>query len=131
MEPFTPAPGALPPTPGAVPISSSDRILAVFCHLAVFIQMYFVVPLIIFFVKRDDSPFVADHAKEVLNFHLSLLIYVICCIPLIFVVIGIPILIVGVLMLVGAFFWYVVRCILGIVYAFRREAYPRPDALLA
>ena len=101
MEPFTPAPGALPPTPGAVPISSSERILAVFCHLAVFIQMYFVVPLIIFFVKRDDSPFVAAHAKEVLNFHLSLLIYVICCIPLIFVVIGIPILIVlGVVALV-------------------------------
>jgi uncharacterized Tic20 family protein len=42
-------------------------------------------------VKRGESPFVAAHAKEVLNFHLSLLIYFICCIPLIFILIGIPI----------------------------------------
>ncbi len=47
------------------------------------------------------------------------------------ILIGIPILIVGGLMLVGAFCWYVVRCVLGIVYAFRHQAYPRPDALLA
>ncbi|HEX4141499.1 MAG TPA: DUF4870 domain-containing protein [Candidatus Methylacidiphilales bacterium] len=75
-------------------INSSDRILAAFCHLSVFVGMYFIVPLIIFFVKRDESQFVADHAKEVLNFHLSLLIYFICCIPLVFVIIGIPIMIV-------------------------------------
>jgi len=47
------------------------------------------------------------------------------------ILIGIPILIVGVLMLLGAKLWYVVRCILGIVHATRHEAYPRPDALLA
>ncbi len=47
------------------------------------------------------------------------------------ILIGIPILIVGGLMLAGAKLWYVVRCILGIVYAARHEAYPRPDALLA
>ncbi len=80
--------------PGTSPLSSGDRMLAVFCHLSVFVGMYFIVPLVIFFVKREDSVFVADHAKEVLNFHLSLLIYFICCIPLIFVVIGIPIMIV-------------------------------------
>lgn len=47
------------------------------------------------------------------------------------ILIGIPILIVGVLMLGGSKLWYVVRCILGIVHAARHEAYPRPDALLA
>jgi uncharacterized Tic20 family protein len=85
---------SFPSTPGTAPITSGDRMLAVFCHLSVFVGLYFIVPLIIFFVKRDDSPFVATHAKEVLNFHLSLLIYGICCIPLFFVLIGIPILIV-------------------------------------
>jgi len=94
MEPYPTSPSALPATPGATPINSSDRILAAFCHLSVFVGMYFIVPLIIFFVKRDESAFVADHAKEVLNFHLSLLIYFICCIPLIFIIIGIPIMIV-------------------------------------
>jgi len=47
------------------------------------------------------------------------------------ILIGIPILIVGVLMLAGAKLWYVVRSILGIVHAARHEPYPRPDALLA
>ena len=47
------------------------------------------------------------------------------------ILIGIPILVVGALMLVGVKIWYVVRCILGILYAARRDPYPRPDALLA
>lgn len=89
----TPSPAAPAPSAGAS-ITSSDRLLAVFCHLSVFLGMWFILPLIIFFVKRNDSPFVSAHAKEVINFHLSLLIYFICSIPLIFVIIGIPAIIV-------------------------------------
>jgi len=37
---------------------------------------------------------VARNAREALNFHLSILLYGLCCIPLIFIVIGIPILVV-------------------------------------
>lgn len=37
----------------------------------------FVGPLIIWIVKKDDSPFVADQAKEALNFQLTLMILVI------------------------------------------------------
>jgi uncharacterized Tic20 family protein len=33
-------------------------------------------PLIIYLVKKDDDPFVADQSREALNFHLSLLIYI-------------------------------------------------------
>jgi uncharacterized Tic20 family protein len=33
---------------------------------------------------KGDSEYVASNAKEALNFHLSLLIYGLCCIPLIF-----------------------------------------------
>ena len=82
------------PSSAAATVNSSDRMLAAFCHLSVFVGMYFIVPLVIFFVKRDESPFVTEHAKEAINFHLSLLIYFICCIPLVFVLIGIPIMIV-------------------------------------
>jgi len=42
-------------------------------------------------VKRRESGFVEYHSRQVLNFHLSLVLYAICTIPLCFVLIGIPI----------------------------------------
>ncbi|HEY9175836.1 MAG TPA: DUF4870 domain-containing protein [Verrucomicrobiae bacterium] len=33
-------------------------------------------------------------AREALNFHISVLIYTLCCIPLVFILVGIPLLIV-------------------------------------
>lgn len=50
-------------------------------------------PLIVYLVKKDDAPAVAAQACEALNFHLSLLIYAIACIPLVFVIVGVPLLI--------------------------------------
>jgi len=43
---------------------------------------------------RGESDYTAANAREALNFHLSLLIYALCCIPLTLVVIGVPLLIV-------------------------------------
>lgn len=34
-----------------------------------------IIPLIIWLTKKDDNKFVADQAKEVLNFQISLLVY--------------------------------------------------------
>ncbi len=79
----------LPPVPP--PSQGSDKLLAILCHVSLILGVGFVLPLIVFLVKRDESPFVAAHAKEVLNFHISLLIYAICTIPLVFILIGIPI----------------------------------------
>ncbi len=45
-------------------------------------------PLVIYFVKKDESDFVRDHAKEGMNFGISVLIYSIVCIPLMFILIG-------------------------------------------
>ncbi len=70
----------------------NDKILMILCHLSLLIGVGFVLPLVLFLVKREESPLLADHAKEVLNFHISLLIYAICCIPLVLVLIGIPML---------------------------------------
>jgi len=83
----------LPPLPPLPPPDDqgSDKLLAVLCHASLFLGVGFILPLIVFLVKRAESPFVAAHAKEVLNFHISLLIYFICAIPLIFILIGIPI----------------------------------------
>jgi hypothetical protein len=79
----------LPRTP--TPDQSNDKLLAILCHVSLFLGVGFILPLIIYLVKRGESKLVAAHAKEVLNFHLSLLIYFICAIPLVFILIGIPI----------------------------------------
>ncbi len=68
-------------------ISSNDKLLAIVCHISLLIGGlgYLLLPLVVFLMKRDDSPFVAFHAKEALNFHLSLLLYGVCMLPLFFV----------------------------------------------
>ena len=45
-------------------------------------------PLILWLVKKDQSPFVNHHGKEVLNFQITLFIAYIVCALLVFVVIG-------------------------------------------
>jgi uncharacterized Tic20 family protein len=80
----------LPPLPP--PDSSNDKLLAILCHISIFLGVGFILPLIVYLVKRRESDLVAAHAREVLNFHISLLIYSICAIPLVLVLIGIPIL---------------------------------------
>jgi len=49
-----------------------------------------VAPLIIWQMKKDELPFAADHAKETLNFEISVFIYIVACIPLCFILIGFP-----------------------------------------
>ena len=74
--------------PSAQGITSTDRLFALACHLCVFVGFVFVLPLIVYLVKRDESEWVTAHAREALNFHLSLLLYSICAIPLCFILIG-------------------------------------------
>ena len=75
------------PAPGQA-VSSNDKLFAIACHLCVFVGFVFVLPLIVYLVKREESEWVTAHAREALNFHLSLLLYSICAIPLCFLLIG-------------------------------------------
>ncbi|MEO5958713.1 MAG: DUF4870 domain-containing protein [Opitutaceae bacterium] len=79
-----------PPSIAPAPIASNDKALVILCHVSSIIGVGLVLPFIVWLVKKNEDDLVAAHAKEALNFHLSTLIYVLCCIPLIFVVIGIP-----------------------------------------
>jgi len=84
----------MPPPPLPPPLTeSSDKVLVILCHLSLLLGVGFILPLIIYLVKRQDPSPVADHAKEVLNFHISLVIYALLSLPLILILIGIPILI--------------------------------------
>lgn len=92
------------------PLSSSDKLLIVLCHLSLFIGFALIFPLIVFLIKNQESELVAAHAKEALNFHISLLIYLLCAIPLVFIMIGISIVII---LGIGSFICAIVACIRG------------------
>jgi len=73
-------------------VSGDERSIAILTHvLSIFFSI--IPALIIYLVKKDESRYVAEHAKEVLNFQISIFIYCIICIPLIFLIIGIFLLI--------------------------------------
>ncbi|HMC67145.1 MAG TPA: DUF4870 domain-containing protein [Gemmataceae bacterium] len=70
-EPVQPA--GVEPT-AAIPIPTQDeRTMAMLCHLGGAL-LGFLVPLIIWLIKKDQSKFVDDQGKEALNFHITLLI---------------------------------------------------------
>lgn len=76
------------------PLNSTDRNLGMFCHLgalSVFVGVPFgniLAPLIIWLIRREDSPFVDRQGKESLNFQLSMVIYGIISVLLMFILIG-------------------------------------------
>lgn len=76
------------------PSATSDKALIILSHLSALLGVGLILPFVVWLVKRKDPDTVAQHAAEALNFHLSLLLYVICCIPLCLLLIGIPLLIV-------------------------------------
>ncbi len=69
-------------------VSSDERSLAILTHvLSIFFT--FIPALVIYLVKRQESPYVAEHAKEALNFQISLIIYFAISIPLCLIIIGV------------------------------------------
>lgn len=63
--------------------------------------------LAVWLIKRDDSPFAAEHAKEALNFNLSMFIYAVALVLLTVVTLGIGIILTLPLGLVIAVIWLV------------------------
>ena len=74
-------------------VSNDEKNWAMLCHLGGLVHFLpfgqIIVPMIIWMVKKEELPFVDDQGKEALNFQISMLIYYLICIPLIFIVIGI------------------------------------------
>jgi uncharacterized Tic20 family protein len=70
----------------AVP-TSEERTVAMIAHLITFMSS-FIGPLVIYLVKKDESDFIGDQAKEVLNFHFSVLIYAVAAALSCFIFIG-------------------------------------------
>lgn len=88
-------------------VSSEERSIAILTHvLAIFFSI--LAPLIIYLVKKDESRYVGEHAKEALNFGISVLIYCIISIPLCLILIGVFMLIaIG----IGSFILYIIAAV--------------------
>lgn len=76
------------PPPVASPVATSDKALMLLSHLSVFVGAPFLLPFIVWLLKRREADTVGAHAAEVLNFHLSWVLWSVLCIPLVWIGIG-------------------------------------------
>ena len=102
-----------------------ENMWAMFCHLSTFAGLLLpmigniVGPLVIWSVKKDEFPLVDDQGKEAMNFQISMTIYYIVAGLLAIIVIGIPI-------LIGLFFFDIIITIVAMVKAGEGVAYRYP-----
>ncbi|MBW2438354.1 MAG: DUF4870 domain-containing protein [Deltaproteobacteria bacterium] len=96
-------------------------------HISTFLSMLvplgnLIGPIIVWQLKKNESEFVADQAKEALNFQISLVIYMLISAVLIFVVIGI-------FLLIGLAIFSLIMVIVAGVKANQGEYYRYPMCL--
>ena len=107
------------PTVVNPPLATSDKALMILCHISALMGVGFVLPFVVWLVKKNDPDMVVDHARETLNFHLSWLLYVLICVPLTWILIGVP-------LLVGLAIAAIVLAIIGAVKASNGILYRYP-----
>lgn len=100
-------------------MDSNERLFAVLCHVSAFIGIGLILPLVVYLVKKKDHAPSARHAAEVLNFHLSMLVYAVA--GGILTIVGI-----GALILLAVAALTLVCGIIGAVKAGRDELYHYP-----
>jgi uncharacterized Tic20 family protein len=84
----TPPPLSVPP-PASKP-DGTEKLFIILCHLSLFLGLGVIVPLIVYLVKKGEHENTAAHAREALNFQLSLLIYCAGAFILCMIFIGFP-----------------------------------------
>ena len=89
------------------PVPSDSRGWAAVAHLGTFV-IGFIAPLVIWLIKRDEDAFVEYHARESLNFQLSLMIYMLVSFLAVLILIGI------VMIAVVGIFAFVVIIVAGV-----------------
>ncbi|WP_075981980.1 DUF4870 domain-containing protein [Bacillus massilinigeriensis] len=67
--------------------SQDERLIAAAIYVVSFFTA-FIGPLIIWLIKKDDSPFIDYHGKEYLNFLISYAVYSVISVVLMLVLIG-------------------------------------------
>ncbi|MFN0083892.1 MAG: DUF4870 domain-containing protein [Blastocatellia bacterium] len=75
-------------------VSSEERNWAMAAHLLALVGYFaipfgnIIAPLVIYLMKKDQSPFIADQARESLNFQISMTLYMIVAGIMVLVLIG-------------------------------------------
>src|SRR5215475_8841698 len=69
----------------------NDKIWSMLSHLSALFGVGIILPLVVYLAMRNESDYATCNAREALNFHISIFIYVLCCIPLMLILIGVPI----------------------------------------
>lgn len=86
----------------------SERTYAMLLHLSLLAHLVLsgfaiIVPLVMWLMKKDESPFVDDHGREAINFQLSLIVLSLLLIPI------------GILTCSAGFFLYIPLYVLALV----------------
>jgi len=86
--------------------TSSERSYATWIHLSLLGNLIapvviFVLPLVLWLTRRDESPFIDDHGRETVNFHISLAIYMLATVPLSVVTCGVAVLLIPAVYVLG------------------------------
>ena len=106
---------------------NDEKTWAMFCHLGALaggvVPLGNILgPLVVWLAKRDEFPLVDDQGKEALNFQISLLIYMLPCLPL--ALIGI-----GILLIVGLAIFGLVQTIMAAMKAYEGVPYRYPISI--
>ena len=125
-------------------VGSEDMTLPIVCYVLYLLTIPtagagFVIGVIIAYANRDSAgPAARSHyIFLVRTFWLSLAglcAGIAMCVVggiLSIVLVGIPILLLGIAVLGLGKLWFIIRCVIGIAKAAQKEAYPRPEAVLA
>jgi uncharacterized protein len=81
-------------------VSRDERTWAMLAHLSALVGYSIVpfgnivAPLVVWLIKKDQSWFIDDQAKESINFQISMVIYTLISIPLVLLLIGIVLLLI-------------------------------------
>ena len=67
--------------------TADEKTFAILSHILTIVSS-FIAPLVIYLLKKDESPYVAEHAKESLNFQITMAILYIISFILIIVLVG-------------------------------------------
>jgi uncharacterized Tic20 family protein len=97
-----------------------DKQLLVLTHLSQLLDFVtgiggFIVPLVLWLTKKDDVIGMDEHGKAILNFRISMFIYILICIPLI-LLLGL-----GILGLIAIGFFYLIFPIINAIKASNNE----------
>ncbi len=101
--------------------TSDERSYSLLIHLSLLGHMvlpYFAIaiPVVMYLIKKGQSPFIDDHAKEAINFQITLLLYSIV-LPILAALIGVLTCGVGLVLLIPAMFGPYILGLVGMVMA--------------